>query len=399
MTSMPRRSRARRLVLPGLALAGVALATVGLTLGARAAGRAPHIGEKAGQLDCQQCHSCAQPKAGAVCLKVCPSLFTARQTAPHDVSEAPSKFLLDRVASQYPGVQFDHKRHASMSEMGGGCAECHHFSPAGKISPCESCHAKDANAADLRQPGLKGAYHRQCLSCHREWSHDVNCNVCHLQAAAGASDATAGHREETSADKTDFMGKPHPILTPPVKRVYETPYEKGPVVTFYHQQHVELFGLRCVNCHQKENCSTCHDIKQASIPKKTMEQVHSICSSCHKTDTCATCHDTRERAGFSHATTGWPLSRFHSPLECRSCHPTGKKISKLNTECASCHRGWNDFRHEVTGLALDQNHADTACTDCHTNGNFTKTSCDGCHDDGRSAKKTPPGKYIPAAAK
>ena len=29
--------------------------------------------------------------------------------------------------------------------------------------------------ADLRMPNLKGAYHRQCLNCHRDWAHENEC--------------------------------------------------------------------------------------------------------------------------------------------------------------------------------------------------------------------------------
>ena len=48
---------------------------------------------------------------------------------------------------------------------------------------------------DLRQPSLKGAYHRQCINCHLDWSHENACGFCHEQApdkkAAGAKPAPA----------------------------------------------------------------------------------------------------------------------------------------------------------------------------------------------------------------
>ena len=342
-------------------------------------------------LDCKGCHTCDSPTAAVPCLKVCPRLTVAQNAGRHVVAEAPEKMVLDKLADQYQGVRFNHRLHAGMSEMNSGCSTCHHFCPPGQIPPCRACHSTEVNTQNLRQPTLKGAYHRQCMNCHREWSHDTDCNICHLPSAKFA-------RVEDKTDPTDIMGKSHPVITAPGKRVYQTPYEKGPVVTFYHKEHIELFGLRCVDCHQKENCSYCHDLKRPVAQKKTMEQVHGICSTCHQNAKCAKCHDTAERPEFSHASTGWSIGRFHTKLGCRACHPTGKRISKVNRECTSCHGGWNqdNFHHAITGLQLDENHASADCADCHENKHFQeKPTCAKCHDDKRDFKTVPPGRYVP----
>jgi hypothetical protein len=351
------------------------------------------------QPNCKDCHTCDKPIEGKQCLKACPRLFAAHNKSEHNLIEAPELLHISTLADQYGGVQFNHKLHATMSEMGGGCAVCHHFCPPGKIPACESCHASEVKAADLRQPGLKGAYHRQCLACHREWSHETDCNVCHVPKASRSGVATYGSSTApgASADATDIMGKSHPALSPPNKRVYVTPYEKGPIVTFYHGQHLDLFGLRCTSCHMQENCSYCHDLKKPEAKKKTMEQVHAICSNCHKADACAKCHDQKERPRFSHASTGWPLTRYHSGLGCRACHPTGKPLRKLDRECVVCHDAWQQgkFRHAVTGIQLDETHAGLDCGDCHTQLRFSKgPTCANCHDDGRDYRKAPPGKKI-----
>lgn len=128
-----------------------------------------------------------------------------------------------------------------------------------------------------------------------------------------------------------------------------------------------------------------------------MEQVHAMCSTCHQTEKCSKCHDTVERPAFSHASTGWSIGRFHARLQCRACHPTGKRISKVERECTSCHGGWNqgNFRHAVTGLQLDETHASADCADCHPNSHYNeKPTCGGCHEDNRDFKAVPPGKYV-----
>jgi predicted CXXCH cytochrome family protein len=88
------------------------------------------------------------------------------------------------------------------------------------------------------------------------------------------------------------MGISHPVITPPMKQVYDTPYKPGPVVTFQHKEHIDLFGFRCVDCHRQENCGNCHDITKPAAQKKTQEQVHAVCNNCHKDAECRKCHDT-----------------------------------------------------------------------------------------------------------
>ena len=197
------------------------------------------------QIDCSECHTCDVPTGRKPCLKICPRTAMVHQAANHDLSEAPDSMLLDDLVDEYQAVHFNHKLHAEMAEMGGDCATCHHYSPKGHIPPCVECHGGEENPNNLNQPTLKGAYHRQCLSCHREWSHDTKCIVCHIPTAGVAL-------ADQQPDSTDIIGISHPIITEPVKKVYHTPYEPGEVVTFQHKEHIDLFGFRCVDCHRHD---------------------------------------------------------------------------------------------------------------------------------------------------
>lgn len=309
--------------------------------------------KEADQLPCRDCHICKYPTTKAPCLKQC--LRGERSNGKkHAPAEGPDVAILDQISDMYSPVRFDHKHHAEMVGMGQGCEQCHHYSPEGRIPPCRECHGKIASETqDLGKPGLKGAFHRQCMGCHREWSHATECVICHMPIKG---EIIGGDGK----DRTDIVGIAHPIITEPAIRVYYTPYETGPIVTFYHREHIELFGLRCVDCHQKENCAYCHDLQKPAKLKKTDEEIHAICSNCHGTHKCGKCHDTEEKPAFSHADTGWPLNRFHARLDCRACHPTGKRISKLNRRCTNCHGGWNQetFAHAVIGLQLDEIHSE-----------------------------------------
>jgi len=341
-------------------------------------------------LDCTKCHTCDNPTPEDMCLKPCPTLSMAHETSKHRLAEAPEKMMLGSIADLYKPVSFNHKLHAEMAGMGSECATCHHYSPPGeKIPPCKECHGA-GNPTNLRQPGLKGAYHRQCLACHREWSHETKCVVCHLPEEGKIM-------EQAHLDSTDIMGIAHPVIEAPEVKLYNTPYTKGQLVTFYHEEHIQLFGLACANCHQKENCGYCHDLQLASSkPKKSMEEVHAICNDCHIDDACSKCHGTKQKDGFKHAQTGWPLNRFHQKLGCRSCHPTGREISKLNNECSNCHGGWNqdNFEHLVTGLQLSETHLEFECENCHLDGQYDQPpDCSTCHDE-IDYTDTPPGEYV-----
>ncbi len=344
-------------------------------------------------LNCTSCHTCEEPRPGNPCLKPCPSHTMTHMTSKHQLTEAPDTMLLDKLTSQYRPVTFNHKLHASMAKMGNDCATCHHFSPPGRIPPCGECHNGSNSNANLRQPSLKGAYHRQCLSCHREWSHDTKCVVCHLPSDLSSL-------ETTMTDSTDIIGISHPLVTEPQKKVYTTPYSKGPIVTFHHKEHIEMFDLSCASCHKEENCSYCHDLEEPTRFAKSQEEVHAICNDCHKADACERCHDTKERPGFSHEVTGWALTGHHRDLHCRACHPTGKRISTISRECVACHAGWKpgNFSHVITGLRLDEAHTEFDCESCHIDLAYDETpDCSSCHDDGRTHKDAPPGVYTKPA--
>jgi hypothetical protein len=330
------------------------------------------------KLNCQECHSCAKPTYEKPCLKLLPEFTREGVTIFNTAAEAPEIIKIDTLEKIYGPTIFTHKLHAEMSFMSGGCKSCHHFNPPGRVLACINCHEPSVIRDDLSKPGLKGAYHRQCLNCHREWSHSTNCIVCHELAGEDTTPATI-------ESKAGFEGKTHPKIETPKKVVYNVDYEDGPVVTFYHNDHTDLFNIKCESCHQNETCARCHDAqkKTADVEKEP----HENCIACHEDaieENCEKCHGRKEKPSFNHAKTGWPLNRFHKDLYCTECHGHQDKFSKLNKNCNSCHKAWksSNFNHKVTGIALDETHIENDCVSCHPNRNFAiKPICTECHDD------------------
>lgn len=354
-------------------------------------------------LTCKTCHSCDVPTKKDPCLIPCPrnEMITVYQTA----GDAPAVITIRTLEKDYFPVVFSHKMHAQMSQMSGGCAGCHHYNTAVPIRKCKNCHESNRKRDDISKPDLKGALHRQCLECHREWSHSTNCKSCHAQKSDYAGKKNKNILPVLSA-------KDHPVVPEPTKIVYKTTYDKGKLVTFFHDDHTNKFKLNCTSCHQQENCNRCHDQKKGPLVKqilpgeimqvyKPKNEQHKPCFNCHKADACINCHLDKPVNKFDHASAaGWELNKFHEKLDCRKCHGQGNRFTKLNNECAGCHTNFTagKFDHKTTGLQLSENHLAADCTDCHQDKTYSKPVCVNCHDD-KNYPKDKPGKMVKISEK
>lgn len=328
-------------------------------------------------LDCGQCHECAHPTKDEPCMAPCPRHANNFHSDQKSI-DSPDVLVIDQLAEHYEPVVFAHGLHARMSDMTGGCTNCHHYSEdSGKIPACRECHDETKGPVDLRKPGLKGAYHRQCMNCHKDWSHANACGFCH-----------ESHDESTPiapVDSTDIVGHLHPMITATDSYFYETDCEDGAIVSFHHTDHVEMFGLNCVDCHRGDTCGSCHD--QTNHKPKSLDHLVECCQ-CHKEEGCDFCHTDEKQPRFDHEmSTGWALNRFHGEVDCATCHGQPQDFRTPDHMCTSCHIHWEegDFDHSVTGVVFNEDHEDMDCTDCHYDMDFqVKPSCDDCHDDERT---------------
>lgn len=335
-----------------------------------------------GPLDCSGCHDCPKPTPSDPCLRICPRHEEAARLSP---AIGPDVVILDDLEDLYVPVRFNHKAHARMAGMNSGCETCHHYTPPDAEHPaCKDCHPREILHEDIAQPGLKGAYHRQCMSCHTEWDKDTACDVCHEKKAGGRL-----HGEATGICET----RHYEAVEVKDLMLFPTSYEEGDQVPFHHLAHSRKYERDCTECHQEQSCSRCHvhgtELHPMGNPRET--NLHDTCFACHDGDNCSDCHGRDPDDLFDHADTGWRLRSYHAGLNCRSCHGDRGAFMKLTPVCTNCHPGGWDaatFDHAVTGVRLGEVHGELECEDCHTEGIGGKASCAGCHDDGRTYDKS-----------
>ena len=328
---------------------------------------------------CSTCHICDQPTHANPCLLDCPRHFRFQASAQQQ--QVSDMVVLNRLTDLYGPVSFNHATHANMAEMQGNCGLCHHYTGSdGIIQPCQSCHPDVADRENIDQPSLKGAYHRQCLGCHREWQHENACNYCHMVEM------------EITEEIESFTGSyAHPKIEVMETYFYDTSYDQGAVVTFHHKDHDSRFGLDCNDCHIRDECGRCHDATRQHVPAEHAP----MCRECHQGNKCAFCHDDEQNPPFNHlATAGWELSADHYPLACDDCHTPVETFCCPTTHCGSCHDDWElgEFNHVITGLTLSEDHEEFDCDACHEERNFsTPPSCEMCHDEVISWPEVAPG--------
>jgi len=295
-----------------------------------------------------------------------PATSTTQPATTRASQYGPDMVVLKELRATYEAVPFNHKDHAKMAEMWGGCTTCHHRTPhvtrhvalpwhivptqamTSVIPACKSCHEPSAAATEISMPNLKGAYHRQCLNCHREWMHENACNVCHLPLDPSKQAAVIASTQPTP---DDIVGRMHPPIPAPDVKIYKPRFTPavGTRIIFRHEEHTTKFGLKCVSCHHKDNCAHCHDGggKNASVaqpimrPGRTWHDSHEPCVGCHEKDRCKHCHYSDENSpppAFEHRVTGQVLDNDHTTLQCAQCHAQLK--TKLTPTCgdSSCHK-------------------------------------------------------------
>ena len=127
-------------------------------------------------------------------------------------AEMPEQVSLDSMVALFDGVEFDHAMH---TDLGEDCSACHHHTTGtGTIDErcvrchadsnevasvgCRECHLANPFSAEninkealdryqfhIDTPGLKAAYHWNCVGCHEEMDGPTDCQDCHARTPEG----------------------------------------------------------------------------------------------------------------------------------------------------------------------------------------------------------------------
>lgn len=116
-----------------------------------------------------------------------------------DINDVPETVTIGVLSDEYKPSEMPHRKIVKklMEDMDNDklaaafhtteltmCQGCHHNSPASVKPPrCESCHGKPFMEQQPGRPGLKAAFHAQCMDCHKQMQLEkpvsTNCTACH----------------------------------------------------------------------------------------------------------------------------------------------------------------------------------------------------------------------------
>lgn len=397
-------------------------------------------------------------------------LVTSAENINLDPIFGPKTITINKVTSSevlgdlYGDVLFRHKYHAQIVK---DCTVCHHYFelhyndqviPADKCDschasekfdsmsknlPCDACHDPDAtpdirNVADnegsfLLIPGLKAAYHRNCLDCHNNMGGPIGCGECHLANVPDHSKLVtnydgSGSCEECHEGKIEeLQNTTHYKLANGYDHAYmsndsgnELPTEIGMI-----NRPGRLWGISAEKAWDSEfkgSCKSCH-IGYGQIPYSSgvekifpeSEYGNIDCLVCHvsegysltdtkrlsrdfggmtelmgkidhtTTDTCKRCH-----LALTSIMPAMSISPVYSGLRGTAFEPATDIHAALGLDCFDCHYDRDHmFRRQISPSLQAADSPDTSqgCVRCHRDAHvaddYTKMAsfmaCTGCH--------------------
>ncbi len=289
---------------------------------------------------------------------------------------------------------------------------------------CEKCHlpgkgfriaARDCVACHRKDDKHKGSLGPKCADCHTEktwkeakFDHDttrfpltgkhesVKCDDCHKEGRYKETPlaCVACHKKDDK-HKTRYGEK--------CETCHGTKDWKS--VRFNHDTETRY---PLVGKHRAAKCDSCH------VGFLYRDKLSAKCFSCHEKDDkhkgtlgndCGRCHIERnwkEKAGFSHDKTDFPLLGKHATVQCKDCHLStmfkeapktcigchkkdDRHKGSLGEACEKCHneRDWKktSFDHAKTAFPLLGKHQKAECGACHKSTNYKEApkDCYSCH--------------------
>ena len=402
--------------------------------------RFPLVGGHAG-LDCADCHkseAVGQFQGLSIQCYSCHQTTYQQATAPNHVASGfPTQCEQCHTINTWFGAKFDHLKFTGFALTGmhatldctachaGGkykgtpatCVGCHlpDFQKAsnpnhmalGLPQTCQECHTTSAwqpasfNHDAVGFPLTGGHAKLQCDQCHKAGNFNLTstaCVSCHLKDYQGTTNPNhlaTGMPQQCEICHTTSAWQPASFDHSKTAFPLSGAHAQVPCALCHVNGNYNLTSAACVRCHLK-------DFQGTTNPNHVSAGFPQQCEVCHSTTNWTS-------ATFNHATTGWPLTGFHTTLQCSQCHTNGN-YSLTSTACVSCHlkdfqgttnpnhisvgfpqqcdvchstAGWSPatFNHNNTTFPLIGAHTTVACANCHVNNNYTTlpTDCYSCH--------------------
>lgn len=184
---------------------------------------------------------------------------------------------------------FDHAYHLFLAE----CQDCHHdFEEGGNGTGtemnCRKCHyygeARELKSDDATHTRFIGA---NCTDCHKSMSLGVACNTCHVRQ--GFAFEESGRVKSSLPEIVKFDTDNGEVT---FNHKIHTSQEVGEPCITCHHEFKEIKGMEGLN--QEKNCRTCHYKRADRIPEGEDEYhkryVGANCINCHDSEDCSMCH-------------------------------------------------------------------------------------------------------------
>ncbi|WP_081435905.1 tetrathionate reductase family octaheme c-type cytochrome [Desulfatibacillum aliphaticivorans] len=308
--------------------------------------------------------------------------------------------IVNKEQDMYEPVRFMHKKHAAVT---GDCLKCHHASAdepgAPETAKCSACHQEAFNPEFPERPGLKAAYHRQCMTCHEEQEKGpLGCTDCHGKNVPDHSKLVKLPKNPSPTQVTteclrchedqgeDMLKSAHWLWKGPSPYTVdgEKRVDSGKATNTINNFCIALPSNwpRCTSCHagygwkdetfdftdkSHIDCLICHDTTDtyakvptdAGMPYPQLDLVE-IAEHVGK--------PSRKTCGDCHFQGGGGDAVKHGDMNAILYYPTRKcdvHMGDLDFQCHDCHKTRN---HKISGRSLSLPVAEGArsCEDCHT---------------------------------
>lgn len=335
-----------------------------------------------------------------------------------DASKMPAMITINHKAANiqvndYESVRFMHKAHAS--RLNGDCARCHHrvqteakdrigkrldSSALSENTPadCATCHQFPNEKDMLTRPGLKAAFHRQCIECHQNETLNAptDCISCHhprvpdhtsfvnFKGNPDGKTITTRCLECHEKQGDDILDTAHfnweGLSQDTIGQEFNTTLGKKKMINGYCI-HIKTNEERCSQCHAgygwkddsfdftdptNIDCLVCHD--KTGTYKKAPNNGGQIAEGVNSLQVARNIgRPTRGSCGTCHFYGGGGANVKHGDLEPALANPSAEfdvHMGKYNMLCQDCHKTSN---HKISGMSvtLPANEGRVSCEDCH----------------------------------